>query len=245
MLIGPAGLRGAMAQLVARLVRNEKVRGSSPLSSTSFVRAERKPGGGVGQQPGHLGRRTSRAAEQRRLPLRSTAQLIKDLNCARPLSWLQSWPRYRRRIASLHRALSRAGLAGSVADAMGRPYRSLGGRSSNVCLRPACSQVHLVEGTARDPVARPPTSGLVATEAAATDAGGRPIVGVPPRADAVGCEEDDESFEARRGLGDRVTVDEHIEFDRYSRDVERLVQLALAGLPGWEGGKHADIVAGP
>ena len=34
MLIGPAGLRGAMAQLVARLVRNEKVRGSSPLSST-------------------------------------------------------------------------------------------------------------------------------------------------------------------------------------------------------------------
>jgi hypothetical protein len=35
MLIGPAGLRGAMAQLVARLVRNEKVRGSSPLSSTT------------------------------------------------------------------------------------------------------------------------------------------------------------------------------------------------------------------
>jgi hypothetical protein len=23
------------------------------------------------------------------------------------------------------------------------------------------------------------------------------------------------------------------------------VQLALAGLPGWEGGKHADIVTGP
>ena len=34
MLIGPAGLCGAMAQSVARLVRNEKVRGSSPLSST-------------------------------------------------------------------------------------------------------------------------------------------------------------------------------------------------------------------
>ena len=32
-LIGPS-IRGAMAQLVARLVRNEKVRGSSPLSST-------------------------------------------------------------------------------------------------------------------------------------------------------------------------------------------------------------------
>jgi len=79
----------------------------------------------------------------------------------------------------------------------------------------------------------------------ATDAGGRPIVGVPPRADAVGSEQDDESFEARRGLGDRVAVDEHVEFDRYSRDVERLVQLALAGLPGREGGKHADIVAGP
>jgi hypothetical protein len=61
----------------------------------------------------------------------------------------------------------------------------------------------------------------------------------------VGSEQDDESFEARRGLGDRVAVDEHFEFDRYSRDVERLVQLALAGLPGWEGGKHADIVAGP
>jgi hypothetical protein len=33
MLIGHP-VRGAMAQLVARLVRNEKVRGSSPLSST-------------------------------------------------------------------------------------------------------------------------------------------------------------------------------------------------------------------
>jgi hypothetical protein len=39
MLIGPAGLRGAMAQLVARLVRNEKVRGSSPLSSTDLIAA--------------------------------------------------------------------------------------------------------------------------------------------------------------------------------------------------------------
>ena len=35
MLIGPP-VRGAMAQLVARLVRNEKVRGSSPLSSTEY-----------------------------------------------------------------------------------------------------------------------------------------------------------------------------------------------------------------
>jgi hypothetical protein len=40
MLIGPAGLRGAMAQLVARLVRNEKVRGSSPLSSTCLKLTE-------------------------------------------------------------------------------------------------------------------------------------------------------------------------------------------------------------
>ena len=30
---------GAMAQLVARLVRNEKVRGSNPLSSTVFAQA--------------------------------------------------------------------------------------------------------------------------------------------------------------------------------------------------------------
>ena len=36
MLIGPP-VRGAMAQLVARLVRNEKVRGSSPLSSTNVM----------------------------------------------------------------------------------------------------------------------------------------------------------------------------------------------------------------
>ena len=47
MLIGPAGLRGAMAQLVARLVRNEKVRGSSPLSSTEskchLTRVQRSP----------------------------------------------------------------------------------------------------------------------------------------------------------------------------------------------------------
>ncbi len=32
-----AGRPGAMAQLVARLVRNEKVRGSNPLSSTQKI----------------------------------------------------------------------------------------------------------------------------------------------------------------------------------------------------------------
>jgi hypothetical protein len=42
MLIGPPG-RGAMAQSVARLVRNEKVRGSSPLSSTTTNLALTRP----------------------------------------------------------------------------------------------------------------------------------------------------------------------------------------------------------
>ena len=37
-LIGPEPVRGAMAQSVARLVRNEKVRGSNPLSSTQKSR---------------------------------------------------------------------------------------------------------------------------------------------------------------------------------------------------------------
>ena len=34
---------GAMAQLVARLVRNEKVRGSNPLSSTSWAGFKTRP----------------------------------------------------------------------------------------------------------------------------------------------------------------------------------------------------------
>ena len=45
-LIGPS-IRGAMAQLVARLVRNEKVRGSSPLSSTRSYPALTRCGTGA------------------------------------------------------------------------------------------------------------------------------------------------------------------------------------------------------
>ena len=36
--LAPCGAPGAVAQLVARLVRNEKVRGSNPLSSTQLSR---------------------------------------------------------------------------------------------------------------------------------------------------------------------------------------------------------------
>src|SRR4029077_13051901 len=52
--LAPCGAPGAVAQLVARLVRNEKVRGSNPLSSTTA--APRLTSGNGDTPPAPIGR---------------------------------------------------------------------------------------------------------------------------------------------------------------------------------------------